>query len=326
MIENVETVVTVTSPFAKDTLLGLSAQPKFLYSKYMYDDMGSRLFQQIMQMPEYYLTDCEYEILDQQTREIRHTFAGNGQEFDLIELGAGDGLKTKVLMAHLLEQQANFKYIPIDISEKATRELVTSLESQFPDLVVEERVGDYFQMIRALNQVDFNRKIILFLGSNIGNYDDQQCHDFFQGLADVMNKNDMLFIGFDLKKDPAVIMEAYNDPHGYTRRFNLNHLLRINRELDGNFDLENFIHHETYNPVDGVAKSHLLSTREHTVTLNALQKQFHFKEYEPIVMEMSRKYDLETIHRLATLNGFKIVENFFDKRRYFVDSVWQLNS
>ncbi len=314
------------SDFITDTIKGLSARPKYLFSKYLYDANGSRIFQNIMNMHEYYLTDCEYEIFQVQKENILTEFFTREKEIDIIELGAGDGLKTKVLLNHFLEKKKQFKYIPIDISHKAIEELVSELEENFPDLNVEEKIGDYFKVISDLSQYDKTRKIILFLGSNIGNFTFDQSQQFLSHLADVMDKNDKLFIGFDLKKDPYIILNAYNDPHGHTRDFNLNLLRRINQELDANFLLNRFLHYETYDPVSGTAKSYLVSKQKQNITLARADKTVVFDKWEPIYIEMSQKYDLQMIDNLAAESGFEIVNNFFDSRDYFVNSVWQLKT
>src|SRR3954469_23182209 len=192
-----------TSPelnqFAQDVLTGLSLEPKSLSSKYFYDDEGSRLFQQIMSLPEYYLTRCEFEIFEQQGGDIFKAFANGDNAFDLIELGAGDGTKTAVLVSHFLQKNASITYSPIDISQEALDALSAKFTAEFPSLRMETRQGDYFKILESLKQGDGRRKVLLFLGSNIGNFSREQSVDFFRQLRAVMNPNDLLFIGFDLQ-------------------------------------------------------------------------------------------------------------------------------
>lgn len=318
--------VAIHTNFGNDVLVGLSAKQKFLSSKYFYDDKGSRIFQDIMQMPEYYLTNCELEIFETKKQEIFEVFNNGGNKYDLIELGAGDGLKTKVLLSHFHDQNALFEYIPIDISEKAVKNLVTDLEHQIPQIKINGKVGDYFRLMEEINQYDHSKKILLFLGSNIGNYDEGDSINFLKKLRSVMIHRDMLFIGFDLKKDPEIILKAYNDPHGHTSAFNLNLLQRINNELNADFDLQNFRHHEVYNSQSGTAKSFLISLKKQEVKIIDLNKIISFKEGETIFMEMSQKYDMEMIVGLAANSGFEIVRNFFDERQYFVNSIWKLQN
>lgn len=310
------------STFKSDTLNGLSANPKYLLSKYFYDSKGSELFEDIMRMPEYYLTDCELEIFQNHKQQIAGAFENPENEFELIELGAGDGLKTKVLLAHLLENKNKFKYIPIDISAKAIHNLQDDLETKLPLLNVDGLIGDYFQLIDGLN--DSKQKVVLFLGSNIGNLDEKKSIHFLRQLNEVLNPKDQLLIGFDLKKDPEIILPAYNDPHGLTAAFNLNLLSRINNELDADFIPENFFHQETYDKDTGTAKSFLVSKKLQSVQIRKLEKTFRFNENEKIFMERSQKYDLPMIEALAGKTGFEITANYFDSRKWFVNSLWRV--
>ncbi len=310
------------SDIAKDTFRGLSANPKFLLSKYFYDDAGSSIFQEIMQMPEYYLTDCEFEIFTTQKKQITDAFHNGVLGFDLIELGSGDGLKTKILLQFLVENSVGFHYIPIDISHKANIELVESLKIELPFLKVNAKTGDYFQEVNKLNGHSGLRKVILFLGSNIGNFTDEEIILFFAQLSNLCHKGDKVLIGFDLKKSPEVIMKAYNDPLGHTRCFNLNHLIRINRELNANFDPEQFEQHTEYNPLTGEVKSFLVSKKEQAVYIADLERSFHFRKWESVFMELSRKFDYGTIEILAKDHGFRVETQFTDKLNYFVDSLW----
>lgn len=310
------------SELVTDTLRGLSAKNKFLLSKYFYDDDGSRIFQDIMQMPEYYLTDCEFEIFTNQHEEIINAFIEGVNGFDLVELGAGDGFKTSILLKHIVKTSIRSQYIPVDISAKSNADLVRKLSAELPELDVNAITGDYFHELIKLNGYSGLRKVFLFLGANIGNFSDSEIVLFFDQLSALCHTGDKVLIGFDLKKSPEVIMKAYNDPHGHTRKFNLNHLARLNRELDADFNLDQFEQHTEYNPLNGAVKSFLLSTTEQTVYIAALEKSFHFKQWESIFMELSRKFDLETIETIAENHGFKVDKQFTDSRNYFVDSLW----
>ena len=316
-----------TSPeltqFAEDVLRGLSSTPKSLSSKYFYDDEGTRLFQEIMKLPEYYLTGCELEIFTRQADEIFRAFANGKAAFDLIELGAGDGTKTAVLIDHFLKQDADISYSPIDISQEAVDALTEKFNREFPALRMNAMNGDYFKVLRSLKNDTGRRKVLLFLGSNIGNFSREQSIDFFRQLRGVMSEGDLLFIGFDLQKDPHVIAAAYDDPKGVTAKFNINLLARINRELGGDFDLDKFIHYANYRPNEGSARSFLISRETQTVNIGAVGRSFEFDQWEPIFMEISQKYSLAAIESLASESGFQIKQNFFDSRRYYCDSLWQ---
>jgi L-histidine N-alpha-methyltransferase len=310
--------------FAEDVLKGLSATPKSLSSKYFYDDEGSRLFQKIMELPEYYLTRCEFEIFETQTEAIFQAFTENSASFDLIELGAGDGTKTAVLIDYFLRQNADFSYTPIDISQEAVDILSAKFHAQFPDLKINAKIGDYFRILETLKTESARPKILLFLGSNIGNFSRGQANEFFRNLREVMNERDLLFTGFDLQKDPRVILAAYDDAAGVTAEFNLNLLKRINRELSANFDLAKFSHYAIYRPTECAARSFLISREEQEVFIEHLNQTFYFKAWEPIFMEISQKYNTEMIEDFARKSGFSVKQNFFDENKYFVDSLWKV--
>ena len=310
--------------FAADVRKGLDGSPKSLSSKYFYDDEGSRIFQEIMKLPEYYLTRCESEIFERQAADIYQAFKNENASFDLIELGPGDGSKTALLIDHFLKQSADFTYVPIDISAEALRILSEHFRAKFPDLIIKEKNGDYFRVLETLKESAADRtKIVFFLGSNIGNFRKDESIEFFRRLSDAMSKDDLLFIGFDLQKDPRVILRAYDDPSGVTGSFNLNLLKRMNRELGANFAVGNFMHYASYHPTDGAARSYLISREEQTVHIDALGEDFEFAQWEPIYMEISQKYTLGMIDELAEKSGFRVVKNFFDSKNYYTNSLWK---
>ena len=315
---------TELNQFATDVLEGLSSDPKQLSSKYFYDDEGSRLFQEIMKLPEYYLTRCELEIFEKQAEDIFAAFRNGGNAFDLIELGAGDGTKTAVLVSHFLERNADITYSPIDISQEALDALSDKFSAEFPSLRMETRQGDYFQILKSLKNGSGRRKVLMFLGSNIGNFTREQSVTFFRDLRAVMNENDLLFIGFDLLKDPHVIVRAYDDERGVTAEFNLNLLRRINRELGGNFDLDKWTHYAVYRPVQCAARSFLISREKQSVHIKALDRTFEFDQWEAVFMEISQKYTVSMIQEMAAESGFEVKQNFFDDRGYYCDSLWKL--
>lgn len=311
----------IMSGFSQDTVNGLSADHKYLLPKYFYDDEGSSIFQEIMNMPEYYLTDCELEILSANRDRIVENISDKALPVDIIEPGSGNGIKTKILLKSFPEE-AGFRYFPVDISKKANDEFVSDLKKELPHIQAQPLTGDWFHIFRTLKSDPSRKRIILFLGSNIGNLSKPEINTFFSNLSDFIQKGDNLLIGFDLKKSPRVIMKAYDDPHGLTRKFNLNHLERINRELHADFDPGNFEHHTDYNPVTGNVRSYLVSKKAQTVFIGEPGEIIRFRQWEPILMEISRKFDINEINTLASDYGFKVVQNFTDARNYFVDSLW----
>ena len=323
--------------FAEDVLRGLSATPKHLSSKYFYDDEGSRLFQEIMKLPEYYPTRAELGIFQTHADRIFDAFTNptssardnpqseirNPQSVDLIELGAGDGTKTAVLVEKFLKEGTDFTYSPIDISGEAIDALTEKFRRKFPELRLNPYRGDYFKVLSSLKNGSSRRKILMFLGSNIGNFQRDQAVDFFRQLRAVMNPNDRLFIGFDMQKDPRVIVSAYDDSKGVTAAFNLNLLRRINRELGGNFDLDKFSHYAQYRPVECAARSFLISREKQTVHIAALNRSFELEQWEAIFMEISQKYTRAMIEELAAESSFTIETDFFDEVNFYTDSLWR---
>lgn len=307
--------------FAKDIQEGLSKSPKELSSKYFYDAEGDRLFQEIMNMPEYYLTNAEFEILSTYKDEILQLM--EGVPFEMLELGAGDGTKTKILLEHFLDQQADFRYRPIDISQNALDGLVGDLKKAWPSLNVSEVQGDYFKALNKMKLEASAVKLVLFMGATIGNFTRAEALQFLKKLREELNPSDYLLVGFDLKKNPQTILDAYNDPAGITASFNLNLLHRINRELEANFEVDQFQHWENYNPITGETKSYIVSKVEQEVHIAAIDQSFHFDAWEAIYVELSLKYSKEEIDQLASEAGFKVIRNFYDDKKYFADSLWQ---
>ena len=311
----------MNTTFAKEVLESLSQSPKKLSSKYFYNEKGDKLFQEIMKMDEYYLTKSEYEIFSQQKKEILKELVNSKTPFQMIEFGAGDGLKTKVLLEHLVDKKADFEYIPIDISEDVLIELKDSLKDKWPNLKCRPIVNTYFDALKSLSSD--KPKIVLFLGSNIGNFNIIEARKFLQQVNQNLNDGDLILLGVDLKKDPDLILAAYNDKRGITKSFNLNLLLRMNEELGANFNLEHFKHWPTYDPISGETRSHLISMKEQDVIFEKLEKTINFKYAEPIFMEISKKYNLEEIETLSEKTNFEIVEHFYDCKHYFLNSLWR---
>jgi len=311
--------------FAEDVRIGLSSSPKYLLSKYFYNQKGDKLFKQIMALDEYYITNSEFEIFNSSKEGFLKLFnPQNGLGFQIIEFGAGDGKKTKILLDHFLKEAAKFKYIPIDISGNALKSLVEDLKINFPQLEVDGIQDDYFKALKKLNLEGNIRKVVLFLGSNIGNFPDGQAIDFLKKLSFNLSEEDLVMIGFDLKKDPSTILSAYDDKKGVTREFNLNLLKRINQELGGKFDLNTFKHFPSYDPVSGALKSYLISRIRQTVRIEALDQEFNFLPWEPIATELSQQFNMVDVENLAIKSGFRIKENYYDSHSYFVDSIWEL--
>jgi len=308
--------------FALEVLVGLSEKPKRLSSRYFYDDYGSELFQKIMDLPEYYLTRCEFDVLKRHKKDVAELI--KSKSFNLVELGAGDGRKTSILLDHFLKSKYDFAYIPIDISEGAMKKLMTNLNQQFPQLHSDGIVAEYFSGLKWLRKLTDRRNLVLFLGSNLGNFNKPQSRVFLRNLWSGLKNGDLLLTGFDLKKDIDLMRRAYNDSEGITREFNLNLLRRINRDLGGNFDLTKFNHFASYDVFSGAMESYLVSLEKQVVYVDTLNQAFDFAPWEPIHTEYSYKYLESDIADLAEATGFQMKAQLYDSKRFFVDSVWEV--
>ena len=310
-----------TTALYEDVVRGLSSAPKFLPSKYFYDATGDELFQQIMHLPEYYLTRSEQEIFLMQTKELAAPVLKRFDEFDVIELGAGDATKSTHLLRFLEQSGKTFTYYPVDISENVIQLLEREMPERIPGLAVEGLNGDYFEMIQKSYSVSPRRKLVLFLGSNIGNFTPDEAEHFLETLNHYLKPGDLLLIGIDIKKNPKQILAAYNDRAGVTKAFNLNLLKRINEELQGDFDLTKWDHYPSYDPLTGACKSYLISLAEQEVRVGDTQISFY--RNEPVWTELSQKYSEQEIAELAVHTGFRTVTNFYDCRHDFVDALWE---
>src|SRR5690606_11038043 len=233
--------------------------------------------------------------------------------------------KTLLLLRHLHEIGADVCYVPIDISEAAIAGLVERMSAQLPGLQVRGLVAEYTDGLRWLRANTSERaNLVLFLGSNIGNFNKAQARGFLRRLWSALAADDYLLVGFDLKKDIDLLLSAYNDPQGVTARFNLNLLARINRELGGNFDVESWRHFGTYNVFSGAMESYLVSRERQTVYIDAIGVSFDFEPWEPIHTEYSYKYLESDVDELAAATGFDIPARFFDRRGWFTDALYRV--
>lgn len=310
----------MNSEFAQSVLEGLSADGKWLSSRYFYDARGDELFQAIMASPEYYLTNSELEILREQGDKIADVLLEAGP-CEFIELGSGDGQKVGHLLDALHRRADDWVFRPVDISANSLQLLADNLAPSRPWLNLDPIAGDYHDVLQSFSPGE-TRRVFMFLGSNLGNFGEEGSIHFLREVRAAMAPGDALLIGLDLKKDPGVILAAYSDSAGHTRDFNLNLLARINRELGGDFKVEQFEHRPEYNPETGAARSFLVSRQAQTVTIDALDRSFGFAAGERIFMEVSQKYDADMIAELCARSGFEPGAAFFDQKHWFTDQVW----
>ena len=309
--------------FGNDISVGLSNLiQKSTPSKYLYDDIGSELFEKITLQPEYYPTKTEIKILENYSNEIIKRLQ---KETILIELGSGSSKKTKFLFNELLKKQDRLYYFPIDISFNFLASVVTNLENSLKNVIVKGIPYEYIDGINHCNNILFENNIeiknisrlIIFLGSSIGNFEIDDARNFLKDVRLNITNDDFLLIGFDLIKDISLMESAYNDNNSITAMFNLNLLDRINKELGGNFITKNFSHKAFYNKDKKRVEMHLVSIKEQQVFISSINKEIVFRKNETIHTESSYKYSPDDISRLIKRAGFSIEREFFDVNKWY---------
>src|ERR1700761_2799486 len=306
----------VSSPIASEVLHGLTAQPKTLSPWLFYDEAGSRLFEEITELPEYYVTRTERNILALHADEIVSAAAA-GRGLSIIELGAGTATKTGLLLNAAVALQGSVTYYPIDVSATALEEARVRLEAELPDVVVQPIVADYTEGMRQNTLLHGGRRMVLYIGSSIGDFSPADAANLLHGVRAQLVPGDTLLLGADMVKEVAPLIEAYDDAAGVTARFNLNVLTRINRELDANFDPELFRHQARWNEQQSRIEMHLESLLTQKVTIGALDLQVRFKLGETIHTENSYKFTDQRAQALLTRAGFRLRKQWSDPKGWF---------
>lgn len=303
---------SVPTPLAEEVLDGLSASPKTLPPKLFYDAQGSCLFEQITQLPEYYLTRTERAIFQEYATEILEQA---GTNLTLIEFGAGSATKTRILVEALARRQLCVGFYPVDVSVAALKEAVNSLNGHIRNLRVHPIRADYSRRVPLLNVA--GRKLALFIGSTIGNFEREEAVRFLASVCRSLRAGDALLLGFDMVKAPELLHAAYNDSRGVTADFNKNVLARINRELGGEFDLKSFQHVAFWNKRMSRIEMHLESLRSQKVFVRDLKMEFSFAAGERIHTENSYKYTKTSIAKMLRESGFKLEKTWTDAQGWF---------
>ena len=306
----------VRAEFKNEVLAGLRASPRRLSSVYFYDDEGSALFDEITRLPEYYLTRVEHEILVSHAPDL-DALIGD-EPCCVVDMGAGSGDKTQVLIEHMRKQGRDVRYAPVDVSAAALWSAEQTMQRRLPGLRVDPVHDEYIRGLSRVRAAQRGRRLlVLWLGSSIGNFDDAQAVEMLRGLAAECDAQDVLLVGFDLLKDPKALVAAYADSRGVTAEFNYNLLRRINRELGANFQAEKFLHHATFSPLQSRMESYLLSRERQAVTVAG--HNFELDAWEPIHTEVSVKYSERRIAELLSRAGLRSIETFSDAQRRFAD-------
>jgi dimethylhistidine N-methyltransferase len=307
-----------TEDLADAVRSGLGHDNKTLPCRFFYDEEGSRIFEQICDLPEYYPTRTERQILADNADELAALFE---DPTVLVELGSGSATKTRLVIEAFLRRHGELRYVPVDISRSILEESALELLARYPALEVTAIAAEYHQGLRKLRASNFKhkfeRKLILWLGSSIGNFSPDAAESFLRRVHQSMAAGDRLLIGMDLRKEPGVLERAYDDSDGVTAKFNKNLLRRINRELGADFDLESFDHRSVWNDDDGRVEMHLQSKDEQVVAIEDLDMQIRFDKGETIHTECSYKYSLEQIEEMGARSGYRLERQWLDTGERF---------
>jgi L-histidine N-alpha-methyltransferase len=306
--------------FADAVRRGLTAKPRTLPCQYFYDAIGSHLFEQICELPEYYLTRTEDAILRDRAAAM---VAGWLKPPALVELGSGSSTKTRRLIAAALAEYGSLHYVPIDVSPSILEASAHELVRAFPGLRVTAYAGDYHQALARLVTALHGPKLVVFLGSSLGNYDGGAATVLLSEIRRILWPCDRLLLGTDLAKDGAILEAAYDDAQGITARFNRNLLARINRELGGDFELDQFQHQARYRPEAGRVEMHLVSRRDQIVRIPGASLEVRFAAGETIHTENSHKYEVPGLLRLARAAGFEEEAAWTDRAGLFRVQRWR---
>jgi L-histidine Nalpha-methyltransferase len=311
------------SSFAEDVRHGLTATPKTLKPKYLYDALGSLLFEAICLLPEYYLTRAETEIFERRAAEIVERLPS---PITVVELGSGSSIKTRLLIEAILARQPKLCYQPIDISETILEQSAKQLLEDYPGLWITAHAADYTRGVASIARRDGEKVLALFLGSNIGNYTPDEARELLRQIRGALRPGDGLLLGADLKKSRETLEAAYNDALSLTAAFSRNLLLRINRELNADFDLKQFAHRAFFNEEQSRIEIHLVSRARQTVNIRGAESQLslqvEFQSGETIHTENSYKYDLEHLAALAKATGFTPSRAWLDSEGRFSCNFW----
>ena len=296
-----------------DVVKGLTQSPKSLPARYFYDDYGSLLFEQICELPEYYLTRTETAILQEYAREIAQMTG----PCELVELGSGSSTKTRILLDAYDQLGYPLRYLPIDVSAGILENSARQLLADYPSLQAHAIVSTYELALEQLIPTSLPSRMICFIGSTLGNLSPQECDVFFSEITAALHAGEYFLLGIDLQKPKHLLEAAYNDSQGVTAAFNLNVLNHLNRRFEGNFDVTQFEHRAFYNESQHQIEMHLHSLRSQTVQLRALDLTVEFEAGETILTEISRKFALNTIQQELQQQGLKPVQVWTDSKQWF---------
>ncbi|MEO1094645.1 MAG: L-histidine N(alpha)-methyltransferase [Cyanobacteria bacterium J06638_28] len=296
-----------------DVVSGLTQEPKSLPPKYFYDDRGSQLFEAITQLPEYYLTRTERQILTKSAAAIVEQVG----PCDLIELGSGSSSKTRILLNAYQQDNCDLRYVPVDVSGGMLEESARALLKEYPKLTIHGLVSTYEAALADLPETTLPCRLIAFIGSTLGNLPPQDCQQFFAQVSQALKPGDYFLLGVDLQKDKSILEAAYNDQQGITAEFNLNMLNHLNWRFQGNFDTTQFRHVAAYSDREHQIEMYIESLQDQTITLKALNLQLRFTAGERLLSEISRKFKVTTLAQELMKHRLHITDTFTDESQWF---------
>ncbi len=297
----------------RDVIKGLQSTPKSIPARYFYDRYGSQLFEKICELPEYYPTRTEGSILEQYAGEIIQ----KTQAVELVELGSGSSTKTRFLLDAYQNLDMPLYYTPVDVSGSMLEATANKLLADYPQLKIQGKVATYDLALEQLSTYSLGRRLIIFLGSSIGNFDARECDRFINRVTTALNPGDYFLLGIDLQKPIEILESAYNDAQGVTAAFNLNMLQHLNNSFEGNFDLNLFKHNAIYNTDRHQIEMYLISQQEQSVNLDSLNMTIQLNKNEAILTEISRKFDLQKMEQFLNKNNLKLIETYTDIQQWF---------
>ncbi|OQX97426.1 MAG: hypothetical protein B6I24_08935 [Bacteroidetes bacterium 4572_128] len=308
--------------FEKSIKYSLTSKNKFIDHKFTYDKTGDKLYEELMQNDKYYLAKKEIEIIANNKELILNSINKNQENFNLIDLGSGSGEKTEILINYFLSKNANFTYLPVDFSKNSLDKLKKKLMGNYPKLQINPINDDYFKALSLINKKYKGQKIIVFFGGNIGNLKNENRITFFKKLNNVLNINDLIINGFDLIKNPKIIVNAYNS--NLFSKCQANIIDILNKKLELNINKDNFEYFSSYNPISGMVDFNIISKIKQNIYIKKIDFILKLRQWEVINCGHSKKFTMQVIEELANISGFKIKETLLDKEKYYANSIWQI--
>jgi len=313
VLRNLMSAADAPAALGQDVIQGLAGPIRSLPPKYFYDELGSQLFEQICELPEYYPTRTETAIL----KAVSGAIAQTTGPCEIVELGSGSSTKTRILLNAYQAAHYPLRYLPVDVSDTMLIETAQKLIVEYPKLSIHAIASTYEPALNNLPPVQLPARMIAFIGSTIGNLAPEECNTFLANISTTLSVGDYFLLGLDLQKEPAILEAAYNDSQDITAAFNLNMLRHLNQRFAGNFDVSSFTHVARYNTEKHQIEMYLESAKTQQVRLEALGLTVDFEAGDRILSEISRKFNLQQITKTLKDHQLKVVSPYTDDKEWF---------